>query len=161
MNKSLSHKSALVIIPPEDDWPLIQCIRQQYDSKLNRWMPHITLVYPFVPIERFESVGDRVRHACDPIAPFKISLAHFDSFRHRRGKYTVWLDPQPNDAVEQLHATIVNSLIEFDDKFENSNRRFRPHLSVGQCRGRDQVARLSRVGVRRSKIVLGDAKLPG
>ena len=75
-------------------------------------------------------------------SPFEISLMQFESFRHRRGNHTVWLDPQPNDAVETMHSTIVNSLIEFDDDFKNPNRRFRPHLSVGQYSGRDQVTQL-------------------
>lgn len=74
--------------------------------------------------------------------PFEVSLADFESFRHRRGKHTVWLDPQPNDAVERLHVAIGNSLLDCDNEFKNSNRRFQPHLSVGQCQGREHTSQL-------------------
>jgi hypothetical protein len=39
----------LVIIPPEAVWEPIQAIRRRHDRKLRRWMPHITLLYPFRP----------------------------------------------------------------------------------------------------------------
>ena len=45
--KSLDHKAAAVIIPPEDAWGPIQAIRRKHDRKVGRRMPHITLIYPF------------------------------------------------------------------------------------------------------------------
>ncbi len=46
--ESLDHKTAAVIIPPESVWGPIQAIRQNHDSKVGRWMPHITLVYTII-----------------------------------------------------------------------------------------------------------------
>ena len=45
----LGHKTATVIIPPECVWGPIQAIRQKHDSEVGRWMPHVTLTYPFLP----------------------------------------------------------------------------------------------------------------
>jgi hypothetical protein len=46
---SLDHKTAAFIIPPEGVSGPIQAIRQQHDRKVGRWMPHVTLTYPFLP----------------------------------------------------------------------------------------------------------------
>ena len=46
--ESLDHKTAAFIIPPEDVWGPIQPIRQKHDSKVGRWMPHVTLIYSFL-----------------------------------------------------------------------------------------------------------------
>jgi len=51
--QALDHKTAAVIIPPEDVWEPIQAIRQRHDRKVGCWMPHITLFYPFLPRSRF------------------------------------------------------------------------------------------------------------
>ena len=48
------YTSACVIIPPKELWGPIQKIRQQYDRQIHRWMPHITLLYPFRPIVEFD-----------------------------------------------------------------------------------------------------------
>jgi hypothetical protein len=39
--ESLDHKTAAVIIPPENIWTPIQAIRQE---QANRWLPHVTLI---------------------------------------------------------------------------------------------------------------------
>ena len=54
----VTHKTALVVIPPESAWPPIQAIRAEHDRKVGRWMPHITLVYPFLPAGEFERAAD-------------------------------------------------------------------------------------------------------
>ncbi len=45
----VTYTTGLVVIPPEAAWPPIQAIRAEHDRKLRRWMPHITLIYPFLP----------------------------------------------------------------------------------------------------------------
>ncbi len=50
------YTSAVVIIPPKESWSSIQEIRKQYDRPINRWMPHMTLLYPFRPESRFQNV---------------------------------------------------------------------------------------------------------
>ena len=53
----LTHTTALVTIPPAKSWPSIQAIREEHDRKIRRWMPHITLIYPFLPRQRFEAIA--------------------------------------------------------------------------------------------------------
>ncbi len=53
------YTSAVVIIPPKEKWKPIQEIRQLYDRNINRWMPHITLLYPFRPKNSYSKIEDR------------------------------------------------------------------------------------------------------
>jgi poly(A) polymerase len=68
----VTHKTALVVIPPESAWPPIQAIRAEHDRKVGRWMPHITLVYPFLPAGEFERAVGRLGPACEAITPSKL-----------------------------------------------------------------------------------------
>src|SRR5262249_27220192 len=49
MIDNATHTTAVVVIPPADAWPPIQALRERYDRQFRRWMPHITLLYPFRP----------------------------------------------------------------------------------------------------------------
>ena len=53
-----THQTPVVIIPPKEIWASIQSIRQQHDTNYRRWMPHITLIYPFRPKAEFDLVAD-------------------------------------------------------------------------------------------------------
>ena len=50
------YTTAVVIIPPEKIWETIQKIRRTYDRQFHRWMPHITLLYPFKPQSYFKEL---------------------------------------------------------------------------------------------------------
>jgi hypothetical protein len=60
-------KSAVILMPSPEIWKQIQDIRAKYDKSYERWMPHINLLYPFVPAEQFETVADKLRQAASQI----------------------------------------------------------------------------------------------
>jgi len=100
-----TYKTAIVVIPPEEAWPPIQAIRRARDRNYRRWMPHFTLVYPFVPKAQFESVIGELADAVRAIQPFDITLAEFRAFfhrSHRSGRSTVYLAPEPPAPVIAL-----------------------------------------------------------
>ncbi len=131
------YTSAIVIIPPEEVWPPIQAIRVKYDEKVRRWMPHITLVYPFWPREKFADAANVLRMALCETRPFFLTLKEFNVFDHGGGKYTMWLAPEPAERLMRLHTTVLCAL---GIRAEEPSFRFpfRPHLSVGQLRGDGQ-----------------------
>src|SRR3954447_14785274 len=102
----VTHKTALVVIPPGWAWPPIQAIRAEHDRKVGRWMPHITLVYPFLPAGEFERAAVRLAAACEALPPFELRLARFDTFRHHRDSYTVWLKPEPEEPLIALQRAV-------------------------------------------------------
>ncbi len=79
-----THKMAVVVIPPEAAWPPIQAIRKQHDRGFRRWMPHVTLLYPFHPRPEFEAAAARLAPACAVLPPFEVTLATFHVFEHGR-----------------------------------------------------------------------------
>jgi 2'-5' RNA ligase len=137
----VTHKTALVVIPPGSAWPSIQAIRAEHDRKVGRWMPHITLVYPFLPAGEFERAAHRLAPACSALFPFELRLARFDTFRPHRESYTVWLKPEPEEPLIDLQRAVWAASWE-EEAPRPTWGRFRPHLSVGQARGRPAMLRL-------------------
>ncbi|MFX0082448.1 MAG: 2'-5' RNA ligase family protein [Candidatus Hodarchaeota archaeon] len=129
------YNSAVVIIPPEENWAPIQKIRKNYDRNLHRWMPHITLLYPFRPITEYPALEKSFSKICKNFEPFELFLRNFKYFSHGHQNNTLWLDPEPNDSIVNLQAEILKIVPDCDDvnKYKNG---FQPHLSVGQIKGK-------------------------
>jgi poly(A) polymerase len=127
------HESAVVLIPPEAQWGPIQALRAQHDRNYQRWMPHVTLLYPFIPEEHFPDAEALLEEALRPLAPFQVTLAGFHFFEHR-ASVTAWLQPgdQPRGALTSLQAALEAALPPCDEQGRTSERGFTPHLSVGQ-----------------------------
>ena len=137
----LTYNTAIVVIPPADVWPPIQAIRAKHDAKVRRWMPHITLAYPCVPVSHFPAVQERLGVACRDLPAFEVDLADFRTFRHRRGNYTVWLAPKPEAALVELQAVVQRAAL--GEQLVGGRRQgFQPHLSVGQVQGNVEMQRL-------------------
>ncbi len=136
-----THKTAVVIIPPKDVWAPIQRIREKYDRQFRRWMPHITLIYPFRPFEEFEEIYSNFENVCREIRDFKVELVEFKFFKHYGENYTIWLAPQPSEEIVKLQDRLQVIVPDCDDvrRFENG---FTPHLSVGQVKGKDKLENL-------------------
>ena len=134
-----TYKTAVVLIPPEDLWAPIQALRQEYDRHFRRWMPHITLLYPFRPRVEFERVVPHLAQACGLMAPFEVSLERFDFFMHSHRSATFNLVPKPATAIKRLHQALLEKVPDCNDVALFAGG-FRPHLSLGQARGRDMAA---------------------
>jgi poly(A) polymerase len=129
------HQAAVVLIPPEELWGPIQALRSQHDRTYERWMPHVTLLYPFVPEEHFAEAEALLQEALRTIAPFEVTLSGFSHFEHR-GSVTAWLRPEdrPHGALKALQAALQAALPQCDEQGSKSEHGFTPHLSVGQLR---------------------------
>lgn len=133
-------RTAVVIIPPHAVWRPIQVIRARHDRHVTRWMPHITVAYPFRPKEEFDALAPRLSEGLREVKPFTITLERFFFFDHERS-YTLWLDPQPHEPLHALQRALVRVLPDCNDvaAYEFG---FTPHLSVGQVRGEEPMTRL-------------------
>ncbi len=140
-NAKKTHKTAVVIIPPEDVWDPIQKIREKYDRQFRRWMPHITLIYPFRPFEEFERVYVEFENVCRGIKSFEVELVEIRFFQHYKESYTMWLAPQPFDEIVKLQERLQAIVPDCDDvrRFEGG---FTPHLSIGQVKGKNKLKNL-------------------
>jgi 2'-5' RNA ligase len=138
-----THESAIVLIPPPEVWEPIQAIRRVHDRQVRRWMPHVTLLYPFLPRAALTGALPDAEQALSAVAPFELRLARFEVFSHRGGTFTLWLAPEPKDALAAVQAALVDRFPECDatGRFAGG---FTPHLSVGQARGEAELAALRR-----------------
>ncbi len=134
-----THKTAVVIIPPDDLWAPIQALRQAYDRNSRRWMPHITLLYPFRPRSAFGQVAPALAQTCRLIKPFEVRLQRFDFFVHGSRSATFYLAPEPASALRALHRGLLEKVPDCSDtgRFDGG---FIPHLSLGQARSREVEA---------------------
>ncbi|HXG18302.1 MAG TPA: 2'-5' RNA ligase family protein [Methylomirabilota bacterium] len=129
-----TYATAVVLIPPLEAWAPIQELRSRHDRHYHRWMPHVTLLYPFRPREEFAARAEQFAAVCADRAPFTITLSRFDFFFHGRESYTLWLAPEPKNAIVQLQAALQRVVPECSDVWRYPGG-FTPHLSVGQARG--------------------------
>ncbi len=138
---SRTHQTAVVIIPPESVWPPIQAIRRVHDRQFRRWMPHITLIYPFRERETFPQLAGEFARVLEGMPPFSFHLNRFRYFSHGRGRFTLWLAPEPAQPIIELQARLQAVVPDCADVRRHSGG-FTPHLSVGQVRGKAQLHRL-------------------
>jgi poly(A) polymerase len=127
------HHSALAIVPPQEAWPAIQALRRRHDRHVDRWMPHLNLLYGFVPAEHFAAAAAAAARALADFPPFTVTLDGYDTFTHRRSA-TAWLRPRddPPDSVRRLQARLEALFPACTQQSEHSDAGFIPHLSVGQ-----------------------------
>jgi RNA 2',3'-cyclic 3'-phosphodiesterase len=138
-----TYTTAVVLIPPVELWEPIQVIRRVHDRHIRRWMPHITLLYPFRARDEFAGLSEQFSAVCRDIEPFRVDLVEMRSFQHRRESYTLWLAPEPREALVQLQALVGHIVPDCDDVMRHGDG-FTPHLSVGQVRGDKQMVALTK-----------------
>jgi RNA 2',3'-cyclic 3'-phosphodiesterase len=127
-----TYHTAVVAIPPPQVWEPIQSIRRQHDRNVHRWMPHITLLYPFLPHAQFGEALPRLMEVGRQSAAFQVTLATFRAFTHAFGKATIWLAPEPHHVFVTLQAALQAAFPAYDEQ-SRFRTGFTPHLSVGQA----------------------------
>ena len=129
-----SHRTALVVVPPPELWPSIQTIRCEHDPLCRRWMPHITLVYPYRAPAELPALAPRLAAVCGHIPPFEIMLRRFGSFRGKGDRHLIWLAPEPAASLAELHQTLAAVTPEYLEPDPHA-AEFMPHLTVGRVGG--------------------------
>jgi len=125
--------SAIVISPPVEVWKAIQNIRIKYDKAYERWMPHINLLYPFVPENEFIFASKTVQNAISGLEPFSIRFTEMGYFIHGSNA-TLYLKPidKPNNSLVKLQSILQNSFPYCNELSTKSSNGFQPHLTLGQ-----------------------------
>lgn len=131
------HRSALVLIPPEELWAPIQRLRAVHDTHADRWMPHVSLLYGFVPEEHFEAAAALASEALASFEPFTVWFEKLDLFRHR-GSCTLWARPdtRPPERLRELQRALQSAFPLCDEQGRHSKTGFTPHLTLGQADNR-------------------------
>jgi 2'-5' RNA ligase len=130
MSVVTTHKTALCLIPPENVWEQIQSIRSIHDKAYPRWMPHINLIYPFVPESEFGKIKSQLEIILNQRKPFEIEFdeTSIQYFKQKGNECTFHLRPKITKDVVELQQIIQNLL----SNYVTNTRPFEAHLTLGQ-----------------------------
>ena len=129
--------TALTLVFPEIHWPAINAIRQEHDRAYPRWMPHINLLFPFIPQGGFDIAATKLEKALSGIGPITVNFDTVDSFAQRK-QATYHLKPSDPGQLPDLFAAVREALPEIEVK----RASFAPHLTLGQCKKSESAARV-------------------
>jgi 2'-5' RNA ligase len=123
----VSQQRSAIIVPVPEAAAIVDGWREQTSSdKPSTGVPaHITLVFPFVPVDRLD---DEVVRA---VAEIAIATAAFDFVLRRADRLptTLYLAPEPAEPFIQLVGAIVERFPEFPP-YEGVFATIVPHLTV-------------------------------
>ncbi|CAF3416154.1 unnamed protein product, partial [Rotaria sp. Silwood2] len=130
--RSISHRSALVILPTINTWPLINSYREQYDPSFNRWPPHFNLLWPFFDLtdcqDDQEDILLPLRLLLCQIESFSIEINEIDSFIENNISF-MKLNQQSTKYVKQLHEQLKQL---FPQCSKNNRNGYNPHMTIAQ-----------------------------
>ena len=99
-----THHTAVAVVPPEKVWEPIQVIRRCHDRQIDRWMPHVNLLFPFRPLTDVPADLSKLAAACASVGSFAITLTEFRSFRHASGRCT---GSRLSSSLQSLRAFLI------------------------------------------------------
>ncbi|KAK2064294.1 endonuclease/Exonuclease/phosphatase [Colletotrichum caudatum] len=133
-----THDTALCLIPPRRQWPLVDRLRFDNDKAYAKWPPHVNLVYPFVK----STDPGALRLACDAIvdrlrsrtslgeaATLPIRLDSPDFFQHKNGS-SLFLCDKDVERVSQVVSLRADILAAIG---QTRSEPYNMHMTVAQC----------------------------
>jgi poly(A) polymerase len=128
-----THRSAAVICPPRSQWSAIQAIRRAHDPSFVRWIPHINLLYGFLPEPLFDAAATRLSAAITSLAPATLTLDRIGRFDHA-GSTTLYLAPDRTSTrwLRALQHQLREALPQCVE--QDRDGVFTPHLTLARCK---------------------------
>lgn len=118
--------TALTLVFPQESHTKINEIRSKYDKAFPRWFPHINFLFPFVPVNKFDDITNRLSHL-ENFGDFELDMNSIGYFLQGPNA-TFHLKTNDESKLQQLFKLIREALPEIPCK----HNEFHPHLTIGQ-----------------------------
>ena len=120
-------ESALIVEVPEAE-PLVREWRAKHDWSAQRGVPaHITVLYPFIPTEKFdERLHAELRELFATHPSFSFSLPRVARFPE-----VAWLAPDPVEPFKSLVDAVASKYPDYPP-YEGMHEEVIPHLTVAE-----------------------------
>lgn len=116
-----------LIIEVADAETLVREWRLKYDNAALGIPAHVTLLFPFVPVEHFDDIlVDELRRLFAVQPAFEFSLPRVDRFPDH-----AWLAPEPDEPFRRLTALIYKRYPNYPP-YEGIHEDVIPHLTVAE-----------------------------
>jgi len=122
-------RTAVAWVPEEEVQETVQPIRRELDPQVDRWPPHVNVLFGFVPESSFEEAAAGLHDAAGEVAPFPVRLDGLQTFAHRQNA-TLWLDPAAAGAGpwKDLRHALARRFPQCKGRAEG----YTPHLTLGK-----------------------------
>ena len=111
--QSTDRNTGLCIIPGSDSrfYSIVQIIREQYDRGYPGTMPHIHLIFPFLPKNIFDPTAQIISDCLRDIGPFEITTCDLVRTAGTGKQYCyLLLDEESNQKVVELQSRAMTAL---------------------------------------------------
>jgi len=110
-------------------------LREDYQQYINYTIvPHITLVYPFVPVFSLFRVIEQLKQVAKQTKQFGITLNRIEFFEN--GNNVAYAAIEKKRAVKKLHTDIIKSLDGLIKEWHTDGQfnleKFVPHVTIGE-----------------------------
>lgn len=105
----------------------IEDIRKKYDTAYNRWPPHVNLLFPYFPVEKFESNQTLLSEELNQT--FILTFDSIDFFTNKNlSTFYLKLSKESENFVNNLHNSIIKKISIIPE-----HEKFVPHLTIARC----------------------------
>jgi 2'-5' RNA ligase len=117
-------RTALIVVVPEAE-PIVGKWRKRYDDALHGVPAHVTLLFPFVPLEEVDgALLAELRGLLAAQPAFSFSLSRVERFPD-----VIWLAPEPDEPFRRLTELICSQYPGYPP-YEGVHDEVVPHLTV-------------------------------
>lgn len=126
-----SHRSAVVLMPPVEQWGALQRLRARHDSRFERWPAHVSLLYGFVEPVELPRALPHLAEVAKASKPFTVRFDRVITFEHGAST-TVALAPSRAEDVIALQTRLVTAFPFCTEQNRGDGGAFTPHLTIAR-----------------------------